>query len=136
MFVNDMLCDWAQGRPWGKNLTWESIESAIRQLDGRHRSEVSIAGNGEAHMSITGGSGVYLISATPNNDIFYELRNSAGAPEKSIKLVSGGQMVTVSAEEAVDLEMALRAARTFAETGEFDKSLTWETNPPTPPESE
>src|SRR5690242_16880581 len=75
MFVNDMLCDWVKGRPWGKDPSWEAIEAAIQQLDGRTRTEVSIAGAGEAHMSITGGGGFYLVSATPNNDVFHDLRN-------------------------------------------------------------
>jgi len=68
VFVTDMLCDWIKGRPWGANPPWEEIEAAIRQLDGRHKTEVSITGAGEAHMSITGGNGVYLVDATPNND--------------------------------------------------------------------
>jgi len=41
-----------------------------------------------------------------------------------VKVVSGGQMVTVSLEEAVPLEMAMKAARTFAEIGEFDETLS------------
>jgi hypothetical protein len=131
MFVIDMLCDWIKGRPWGKELSWADIESAIRQLDGRHRTEVSIAGDGEAHMSVTGGGGFYLISATPNNDVFYDIRNPTGSPGRTIKVVSGGQMVTVSTEEAVGLDTALQAARKFAEEGVFDPSLTWRTNPPT-----
>jgi len=130
MFVKDMLCDWVKGRPRGRNPSWAEIELAVRELDGRHRTEVSIAGDGEAHMSITGGNGSYLVSATPNNDLFYDLRNPEGAPEKVLKTVSGGQVVTVSALQAVSLDVALQAARTFAEKGEFDSSLTWETNPP------
>ena len=130
MFVKDMLCDWIKGRPWGQNPSWVEIESAIRQLDGRQRTEVSIAGDGEAHMSITGGNGTYLISATPNNDVFYDLRNPDGAPDEKFKIVSGGQTVTASAEEVVDLDTALQAARTFAEWGTFDPTLAWLTNPP------
>jgi hypothetical protein len=130
MFVSDMLCDWIKGRPWGKNFNWADIETAIRHLDGQQRSEVSIAGGGEAHMSITGGNGHYLVSAMPNNDRFYELRNPNGNSEKHIKVVSGGQTVTVSTEEPVELAVALRAARTFAETGDFDSALTWDIHPP------
>lgn len=132
MFARDMLCDWINGRPWGANPPWEEIEAAIRQLDGRHKTEVSIAGPGEAHMSITGGNGVYLVDGTPNNDFFYSLRDPSGSSDNKVKVVSGGQMVTVSLKEAVPLEMAMKAARTFAEKGKFDETLSWLTNPPLP----
>jgi hypothetical protein len=130
MFVNDMLCDWIKGRPWGPNPSWEEIEAAIRQLDGKHKTEVSIAGSGEAHMSITGGNGVYLVDGTPNNDFFYSLRNPTGSSDENVKVVSGGQLVTVSLDKAVPLSIALKAARAFADRGEFDDALVWQTNPP------
>lgn len=119
VFVKDMLCDWIKtdrGRP----PSWEEIEAAIRQLDGKKKTEVSIAGEGEAHMSISGGNGIYLVDATPNNDLFYSLRNPEGPSEEEVQVVSGGQLDTVSLAEVVPLEMTLIAARTFAENGEFD----------------
>jgi hypothetical protein len=117
VFVSDMLCDWIEGRPWGANPAWEEIESAIRQLDGKQKTEVSIAGAGEAHMSITGGHGGYLVDGTPNNDLFYSLRSPTGSSGTKVKMVSGGQLVTVSLTEAVPLDsgfletMAIRASQ-------------------------
>lgn len=83
-------------------------------------------------MSITGGHGGYLVDGTPNNDLFYSLRSPTGSSGTKVKMVSGGQLVTVSLTEAVPLETALHAARRFAERGDFDSTLVWLTNPPLP----
>ena len=46
--------------------------------------------------------------------------------EKEVTLVVGGQSSGYPERMCVDLFRALQAARTFAETGQVDGSLSWE----------
>jgi hypothetical protein len=53
---------------------WMQIEAAIRELDGKRKTLVTLAANDETHMTIGGGeSGKYVISVTFNNINFHNL---------------------------------------------------------------
>jgi hypothetical protein len=130
MFVNSLISDDSTQSAEGE-LTWAQIQRAIEGLDGQRISEVSIAKRGtESHMSVSGGGGYYLVSATMDNDIFYDLVNPTGDPAKTVRIVSGGQPVTVGMNETAELETALQVARSFAESGIIDPGSSWSRNPP------
>lgn len=106
---------------------WRDIEEAIRRLDGSTCSLV-ILGIGEPptpHMGIGGGeNGQYIVYATPDNIVFHTLINP-NATSGKVMLVAGGQRGAYEKQICVGLPEALRAARTYAESGELDSSLTW-----------
>ena len=130
MFVDSLLSDDPNECIEGRH-EWHRIQQAIERLDGRMLTEVSIAKRGtESHMSISGGGGVYLVSATLDNDVFFDLRNPLGDPTVKTRVVSGGQAVTVGMDEAVDCEIALQIAKAFAESGVIDSTQIWLRTPP------
>ncbi|HLO89450.1 MAG TPA: Imm1 family immunity protein [Nostocaceae cyanobacterium] len=45
--------------------------------------------------------------------------------EEVEKLIVGGQGVNYPAKVCVDLQLCLKAAKTFTELGKLDSSLTW-----------
>jgi hypothetical protein len=130
MFVDSLLCDERHYCREG-DVSWDHIQQAIRALDNAGMTEVSLARRGtEAHLSITGGGGHYLVSATLDNNIFFGLRSKEGDRRQRIRLVSGRQAVTVGMHEVVSLDVALKVARRFAEAGVIDPEEVWMRNPP------
>jgi hypothetical protein len=110
-----------------ENPTWQDIETAIRRLDG-DRCSLLILGIGDPvpHMGIGGGhEGKYIVYATPDHQIFHNLINPNAAPGKSF-LVAGGQLGDYANRQCIDLTVTLRAAKTYAESGQLDTSLIWE----------
>ena len=106
---------------------WREIESAIRRLNGENCSLV-ILGVGEPpvpHMAIGGGaSGRYIVYATKDNLSFQQLTNPAALSGKCT-VVAGGQSAEYEWRFCVGLGEALRAARTYAESGECESALAW-----------
>jgi Immunity protein Imm1 len=119
---------------WNKNqnrcLTkqssfWSEIESAIKSLDGQTKTLVTLETDGEAHMSIGGGQGKYVVYATFDNEIFYSLIDPSKSDQHE-SIVVGGQKGLYPAKSCVDLETVLPSAQKFAEFGEMLKSAVWE----------
>lgn len=106
---------------------WREIEAAIRRLDGKNCSLV-ILGVGEPpvpHLAVGGGaSGQYIVYATKDNLSFQQLTNPAALAGKCT-VVAGGQSGEYERRFCVGLAEALRAARTYAESGECDRELVW-----------
>lgn len=107
----------------------QEIENAILQLDG-DRCSLVILGIGDPpvpHMAVGGGDGNrYVVYATTDNTTFYKLVNRK-APLGKCTLVAGGQRGDYDLRICVTLDDALRAAKTYAETGQLDPTLSWET---------
>jgi Immunity protein Imm1 len=113
----------------GRELpSWADIEQTIRRLDGK-TCTLLILGIGPApvpHMAIGGGEdGKYIVYSTSDNRIFQNLLDPK-APAGKCSLVAGGQRGDYDLRICVGLPAALRAARTYAETGENDATLSWE----------
>ena len=106
---------------------WDEIERAIRRLDGNTCSLLILGiGDPVPHMAIGGGeAGKYIVYATPDNWIFHKLMNPHASPGKSY-LVAGGQRGDYANKQMVTLADVLRAAKTYAETGQLDSNLVWE----------
>jgi hypothetical protein len=67
---------------------WPEVETAIRELDGHHRTLVTLETESETHMSIGGGNGKYFVYTTFDNENFNYLVNSAPS-EIGIGTVAG-----------------------------------------------
>jgi hypothetical protein len=65
------------------------------------------------------------VYATVDNEVFHTLVNPE-APLGKRLLKVGGQFGDYGLKICVGLAEAMRAARTYAETGQTDASLTWE----------
>ena len=103
----------------------DDIERAIRRLDGEIFSLVTVAGKGDAHLAIGGGSlDQYVVYATYDNEKFFRPLSAKEGAE-TVHLVAGGQPGDYPAHTIINLEASLTAARTFAESGTLDPSLTW-----------
>ena len=110
------------------NPSWPDIENAIRRLDADSCSLVvlGIGAPPVPHMAIGGGQGRYIVYATTDNLTFYKAVNPNGGGGKC-DLVAGGQRGSYDLRICVGLDHALCAAKTYAETGNLDASLSWET---------
>ncbi|MDF5717491.1 MAG: Imm1 family immunity protein [Rhizonema sp. NSF051] len=131
MFVNYFSTeDWRRNRNYGttaKPNNWKDIESAILDLDGDRRTLVTLEGDGDIEMGIGGDDTVYVVYLTFDGEAFqYLIDPSKTAFEQPKSLTIGGQEATYARNCCVDLEMALKAAKTFAEKGTIDASLSWE----------
>jgi Immunity protein Imm1 len=104
---------------------WTEVETAIRELDGHHRTLVTLETEGETHMSIGGGNGKYFVYTTFDNENFNYLVNRSNS-DKTETLVIGGQEGLYPARSCVDLTTTIKAAKVFAELGIIEKSLEWE----------
>jgi hypothetical protein len=106
-------------------MEWQQIEVAINQLDGNHRTLVTLEAEGETHMAIGGGEGKYLVYLTFNNEQFHYVVKPSN-PDLDENLVVGGQEGVYPAKLCVDKDTAIKAAKTFAELGAMEKSVIWE----------
>jgi hypothetical protein len=120
---------WFKNRNEGevvKNPAWSQIETAIRQLDGKSKTLVTLGADDETYITIGGGElGKYVVSVTFDNIEFHNLVDLL-KPDETEKLVVGGQEGIYSAKVCVDLLPCLVAARTFAESGKLDTLLAWQ----------
>ena len=104
----------------------EDIEAAIKALDGKHRTTVTIRGNDDAHLAVGGGTrGQYVVYATFDNARFFTLMSSEQS-ESKVLLFIGGQEGDYPKSIVVDLPLAVAAAKSFAETGQIDLALQWQ----------
>lgn len=79
-------------------------------------------------MAIGGGEeGKFIVYTTSDNLIFYNLLDPE-APAGKLSMVAGGQQGEYDLKNSVDLTTALRAAKTYAESGQNDGALRWERN--------
>lgn len=129
------------------------VEAALRRLDGKRWTVVTLEASEERFMGVGGGSdGRYLVyvcgsgegetSPAPSGDEGDEddeddfevepidvllAPNAENIPEDAeAKIFIGGEETTHPLRHCVDLATALRAANTYAATGALDPSLQWE----------
>jgi hypothetical protein len=130
MFVLNLSAEnWVGNQDEGElteNPTWSQIEQAIRELDGKSKTLVTLGADDECYMSIGGGEfGKYIVNVTFDNVSFHNLVNPSKL-DAIDKLIVGGQEGNYSAKMCVNLETALLAAKTFTASGNLEISLFWE----------
>lgn len=104
---------------------WAPIATAVRALDGNEKTLVCLEGDQNTHMDIAGGAADgCVVALTYDSQKYYTLINPAATGE-NIVLKIGGQSREYPAEMLVSKEIALQAAKTFAQTGAAEPSLHW-----------
>ncbi len=106
---------------------WQEIEKAIAQLDGHYKTLVTLEADGETHMAIGGGKNKYVVYLTFDNQHFYYIVEPSKS-EIEENLTVGGQEGVYPAKLCIDINAALKAAKTFAEIGAMEKSVIWESD--------
>jgi len=110
------------------NPSWPEIESAVRQLDGVHRSIVIIGKDDPEidFMGIGGGAGgVYRCFVVTEEGKEVTLLN----PDESstqVRDIFMGQQTKISARECLPLPLVLEAARTYAQSSQMNPALIWQ----------
>lgn len=104
---------------------WQEIEKVIRELDGKHRTLVTLETDREAHLAIGGGPDKFIVYLTFDNEIFYHLLNFAKSNLEE-SLVVGGQESLYPAKFCVEIDLILQVAKTFTEFGTMDQTVVWE----------
>lgn len=104
--------------------TTEEIREAIEQLDAERHSLVTLHANGDVTIAVGGGDGRFVVFATFDNQLFYNLLGP-GDPAKLVEVFVGGQIGEYPENTVVDRSSALSAAMTFAQTGELDSRFSW-----------
>ena len=103
------------------------VESALRALDGKIRTQVILEGDGKALMIGGGNDGGYnLLVAVEVDQQFFNLVNPQGHVGERNRLVIGGQEGIYTGRQVVNLDTVLQAASTFFESGECADNLAWE----------
>jgi len=108
------------------------IKEAVQALDGECHTMVSFfPEERSANLCVSGGNGGrYFVTVTEGiNDAFHTLLDPHLKPgtnaDEELLLVTGGQEVTKSRSETVDLKTALKAAVHWAKCYEMLPSLRW-----------
>lgn len=104
---------------------WQEIEKVIRELDGKHRTLVTLETDGEAHLAIGGGPDKFIVYLTFDNEVFYYLCGFAKSNLEE-SLIVGGQEGLYPAKFCVEIDLILQVAKTFAEFGTMDQTVVWE----------
>ena len=108
--------------------SWEAVESAIRALNNRERNDLYLTpspGDPETYLCIGGGAGRYVVAGSVRNLEFPTILDDSKSPDPRQRLTVGGQEGEYPANQVVDLETALSAAREFFEAGGFSESGPW-----------
>ena len=104
---------------------WAEIETSIKELDGNRKTLVTLETDGETHLAVGGGTDKYVVYVTFDNETFHYLVEPSKSNTDEI-LIVGGQEGVYPAKLCVGIDMALKAAKIFAEIGKIDTSLIWE----------
>ena len=128
MFVTKFSVeDWVGNQNRGfveQASNWQEIEAAIRELDGYHKTLITLETDGETHMAVGGGQDRYVVYMTFDNESFHYLVDPSKSDVEE-SLIVGGREGFYPAKSCVDLNTALKAARAFAELGAMDESVVW-----------
>jgi hypothetical protein len=127
-------CHYSTAWRWNSEVvrdpTWPQIEEAIRRLDRFHYPWVWLRLTEEQsddnYMTVMGGDGAYWLSISvggyDQRRVFYP---EQGSDEVQVWTSDQG-FADDRSHICFDLDAVLKAARCFAERGDFDPSLPWE----------
>jgi hypothetical protein len=105
--------------------TVAEFDRLLNRLDAQGHTMITLQGDGDTHMTIGGGDGRYVVYATFDNEVFWNLLQPEQA-EGTITLNAGGQEGDYPASHVVSRERARQAGVTFLQISELDPALEWE----------
>lgn len=125
------ICEWRGNRRIDHDApdpTWSEVEKGIRALNNGDVNDVYLyadAENDEEFLGIGGGDGRYVVTGAFEETFPTVVDPGRSGGEES--LVVGGQEGSYPSRMIVSLDVALRAARSYYESGKFGGGgLTWE----------
>ncbi|OKH19810.1 Imm1 family immunity protein [[Limnothrix rosea] IAM M-220] len=104
---------------------WSDIETEIRRLNAKTQTLVTLETEDEVHMAIGGGQGQYVAYVALADESFHNIIDPSKS-EREVNVMVGGQESPYPEKQCVALETVLQAAKTFAESGQMDKTVVWE----------
>ena len=110
------------------NPTWSDVEVAVRKLDGNRFNDIYLHRDEDSEyfwLSIGGGAGRYLITGA-SSEGFPTVVERARTNLPDELLCVGGQHSYFPAKWIHPLDVALKAARSFFEAGQFMGPVEWE----------
>ena len=117
---NDMLDEgWQLENPSAIEL-----EEALRRLDAKAYTMLTLTTGPNRHLAIGGGDGRYVVYASIDNDQFFNLVRP-DAPSGTVLLKVGGQEGDFPAAQIVTLAQAQAAALFYLDASELDPSQRW-----------
>lgn len=128
MFVTTVASD----HPWGaEELAWEpdwddaTLAALVAELNGVEHTAVVLTGPGDAHLAI-GGSVLagLVVYVSYDGETFVLAAGPDG--EGSRPVVAGGTVQDYPQRYLVDAPTVVRAAWTFAQTGELEHAYEWD----------
>ena len=124
------ICAWTGGNRTDTAIatpSWLDIEAAVRALNNREPNDIhmELEGITETFLSIGGGGGKYIVSGSVGGETFPVLIDSSLPEEPRVALLVGGQLGDYPRCCVVDIDHALRAVRSVAETGTFQEQIGW-----------
>lgn len=124
MFATYMAVEDGDGFELATAPLWPRIAVAIQALDGADHTLVSLEGANKTHMAIGGGPAACAVFATTDNQSFHQLIDPTKGND-NVEVVIGQQTHQYPAYFLVGKDLAIRAAKAFAEMGVLDESLPW-----------
>jgi immunity protein Imm1 of predicted polymorphic toxin system len=107
--------------------SWDQVETAIQQMDGRFRTLVILGQeNSEFDYMVIGGGkeGIYWCGIFDQQGREFTLTDPGRSSTTCVK-VPAGQSTSVPLRETVGLHEVIVAAKQYAETGDRTGKLTW-----------
>lgn len=108
-----------------EDATRNEFESALGRLDAKTYTMLTIQAEGEAHLTIAGGNGQYMVYATFDNEDFWNLIRSEEV-SGTVILNAGGQEGDYPARQVVSMSEAHAAGLFFLNSCRIDFSHNWE----------
>ena len=113
-------------RQWERDrISIDDFVRALESLDESRQTMLTIQVGDEAHLTVAGGNGRYVVYATFDNEEFWNLLGSDSSTE-TVMLNAGGQEGDFPTRQIVDLDKALSAGLVFLESRQLDPSQQWE----------
>jgi hypothetical protein len=120
-----VVCEWTEAsvhKEEYREPSWELVEIAIRDLNGQSRNDLylqAVASDRETYLAVGGGGGRYLVSGSLRGESFPTVISGSSSDSKRESLVVGGQAGDYPRNWILDLDTALRAAKSYFQSGEF-----------------
>jgi hypothetical protein len=113
---------------------WERVLEAIREMNGKEHTLICLEGEGKTHLTLGGGPDVFVIYATGDEETFFTAIDP-GKARDNVEITVGQQTARYPVDLLVGKEVALKAAKLFAETGKLEPGVVWRSTEDVPSSS-